>query len=53
MKRGNVTGNRILIINADDLGYARGINQAIQECSVAGILRSATLMANAPASMMP
>jgi len=49
MKRGNVTGNRILIINADDLGYARGINQAIQECSVAGILRSATLMANAPA----
>lgn len=37
---------RILIINADDLGYTRGINQAVQQCFAAGMLRSATLMAN-------
>jgi chitin disaccharide deacetylase len=42
-------GKRILIINADDLGYTRGINQAIRQCSAAGMLRSATLMANGPA----
>jgi len=35
-----------LIINGDDLGYTTGVNQAIRECSVAGMLRSATLMAN-------
>ena len=40
---------RILIINADDLGYTRGVNEAIRQCSMTGILRSATLMANAAA----
>jgi predicted glycoside hydrolase/deacetylase ChbG (UPF0249 family) len=38
--------SRILIINADDLGYARGINEAIVRCANLGVLRSATLMAN-------
>ncbi len=42
-------GKRILIVNADDLGYTQGINQAIRQCSVAGILRSSTIMANGPA----
>lgn len=49
MKRGKVTDRRILIINADDLGYTRGVNQAIQQCSITGMLRSSTLMANAAA----
>ncbi|HQN19962.1 MAG TPA: ChbG/HpnK family deacetylase [Syntrophobacteraceae bacterium] len=39
-------GRRVLIINADDLGYTRGVNEAIRQCFVAGCLRSATLMAN-------
>ncbi len=43
------TGKRILIINADDLGYTRGINQAIRDCSVAGMVRSTSLMANGSA----
>lgn len=38
-----------LILNADDLGYTRGINHAIGRCSAAGALRSATLMANGAA----
>ncbi len=42
-------GKRILIINADDLGYTQGVNEAIRRCSLAGMLRSATLMANGPA----
>lgn len=49
MTRGEMTDRRILIINADDLGYTRGVNDAIQQCSVTGILRSSTLMANAAA----
>ena len=44
-----MAGKRILIINADDLGHTRGINQAIRQCAVAGMLSSATLMANGPA----
>jgi chitin disaccharide deacetylase len=39
-------GEQILIINGDDLGYTRGVNLAIKECCVEGVLRSATLMAN-------
>ncbi len=40
---------RKLIVNADDLGLTRGINLAVSECADAGLLRSATLMANGPA----
>jgi hopanoid biosynthesis associated protein HpnK len=35
-----------LIVNADDFGLAEGINQAVREAHLAGILTSATLIAN-------
>lgn len=38
-----------LIVNADDFGLTRGINRAIAELNSAGVLTSATLMANGPA----
>ncbi len=38
-----------LIINADDFGLTSGINRAIAELHRAGVLTSATLMANGPA----
>ena len=38
-----------LIVNADDFGLTRGINRAIAELHAAGVLTSATLMANGPA----
>lgn len=37
-----------LIINADDLGRSREVNDAIAEMFDAGLITSATLMANAP-----
>lgn len=40
---------RRLIINADDLGYTIGVNRAIAECARAGVVTSATLMANGAA----
>jgi hopanoid biosynthesis associated protein HpnK len=40
---------RRLIINADDFGYTRGVNRAIVECAQAGVVTSATLMANGQA----
>lgn len=40
---------RILIINADDAGYSRGINNAIAQCAERGVVRSTTLMANGAA----
>jgi len=38
-----------LILNADDFGLTRGINRAVAELNSAGVLTSATLMANGPA----
>jgi len=38
-----------LILNADDFGLTCGINRAIGELHTAGVLTSATLMANGPA----
>ena len=38
-----------LILNADDFGLTPGINRAIAELNAAGVLTSATLMANGPA----
>jgi hopanoid biosynthesis associated protein HpnK len=38
-----------LILNADDFGYTRGINEGIVRAHREGILTSATLMANGPA----
>ena len=45
-------GNRFpsrLILNADDFGLTPGINRAIADLHRAGVLSSATLMANGPA----
>lgn len=39
-----------LIVNADDLGLTGGVNRAVTELHAAGVLTSATLMANAAAS---
>ena len=41
---------RKLIINADDFGLCRGVNRAVVEAHSTGILTSATIMANMPAS---
>ncbi len=38
-----------LIVNADDFGLTRGINQAVSELHAAGVLPSATLMARGAA----
>lgn len=38
-----------LILNADDFGLTPGINRAVGELHAAGVLTSATLMANGPA----
>ncbi len=38
-----------LIINADDFGLTSGINRAVEDLHRAGVLSSATLMANGPA----
>lgn len=35
-----------LIINADDFGLTSGVNRAIEEANLAGVVTSATLMAN-------
>ena len=38
-----------LILNADDFGFTRGVNEAIIRAYQEGILTSTTLMANGPA----
>ncbi len=38
-----------LIVNADDFGFTRGVNEGIVEAHRKGILTAATLMANRPA----
>lgn len=40
---------RLLIINADDLGFAPGVNRGILEAHAAGTLSSASMMVNTPA----
>lgn len=40
---------RQLIVNADDLGLTAGVNRAIQETHVSGVVTSATLMASGAA----
>ena len=39
-----------LIVNADDFGLTSGVNRAIVELHLAGVLPSATLMARAAAT---
>lgn len=43
-----MSGERCLIVNADDFGRSPGINQAIIDCHVRGIVTSTTLMVNLP-----
>lgn len=40
---------RLLVVNADDLGFAPGVNRGILECHAAGTLSSASMMVNTPA----
>ena len=40
---------RTLVINADDLGYAPGVNRGILEAHAAGTVSSASMMVTAPA----
>jgi len=40
---------RLLVINADDLGFAPGVNRGIVEAHEAGTLSSASMMVNTPA----
>lgn len=37
-----------IIINADDFGYSKAVNEAIDLCMVQGLISSTTLMANMP-----
>jgi chitin disaccharide deacetylase len=45
-----VTAGRHLIVNADDLGASAGVNRGILECVERGIVTSASLMVDMPAS---
>ncbi|MBC7671228.1 MAG: ChbG/HpnK family deacetylase, partial [Polaromonas sp.] len=40
---------RLLVINADDFGFAPGVNRGIVEVHEAGTLSSASMMVNTPA----
>ncbi|MEO6526742.1 MAG: ChbG/HpnK family deacetylase [Gemmatimonadaceae bacterium] len=43
------TSPRLLVVNADDLGLAPGVNRGILEVHLAGTLSSASMMVNTPA----
>jgi len=43
-------GLKFVIFNADDFGYSRGINRGIAEAHERGVVTSATLMVDAPAT---
>jgi predicted glycoside hydrolase/deacetylase ChbG (UPF0249 family) len=44
-----MTAPRLLVINADDLGFAPGVNRGIMEAHDTGPLSSASMMVNTPA----
>lgn len=44
-----MTYQRLLVINADDFGFAPGVNRGIVEAHEAGTLPSASMMVNTPA----
>ncbi|MFB3776935.1 MAG: carbohydrate deacetylase [Bryobacteraceae bacterium] len=44
-----MSGRKLLIVNADDFGYTRDVNEGILEAHREGVVTSTTLMANAPA----
>jgi predicted glycoside hydrolase/deacetylase ChbG (UPF0249 family) len=41
---------RVVIFNADDFGYSRGINRGIAESHLRGVVTSTSLMVNTPAT---
>jgi len=43
--------DRRIIINADDFGLCEGVNRAVAEAHIKGILTSATIMTNMPAAI--
>jgi predicted glycoside hydrolase/deacetylase ChbG (UPF0249 family) len=45
-----VSGKRLLIVNADDLGLSPGVNAGIVEAHERGVVTSASLMVRAPAA---
>ena len=45
-----MTGRKYVLFNADDFGYSRGINRGIVEAHERGVVTSATLIVNAPAT---
>lgn len=45
-----MSGRKYVIFNADDLGYSHGINRGIFESHERGVVTSATMIVNAPAS---
>lgn len=45
-----MSGKRLLIVNADDLGLSPGVNAGIAEAHERGIVTSASLMVRAPAA---
>ena len=45
-----MSGARVLIVNADDLGLSPGVNAGIIEAHLRGIVTSASLMVRQPAA---
>jgi predicted glycoside hydrolase/deacetylase ChbG (UPF0249 family) len=45
-----VSASKYVIFNADDFGYSRGINRGIIDAHERGVVTSATLIVNAPAT---
>ena len=45
-----MSGEKYVIFNADDFGYSRGINRGIIDAHVRGVVTSATMVVNGPAT---
>src|SRR4051812_16548020 len=49
MSKARSAERSLVVINADDLGFAPGVNRGIIECHLTGTLPSASMMVNTPA----
>ncbi len=45
-----MSGRKLVLFNADDLGYSHGINRGIVEAHARGVVTSASMMVNTPAT---
>lgn len=45
-----MNGGKLVVFNADDLGYSQGINRGILEAHERGVVTSASMMVNTPAT---